>query len=133
MTGLTELSPDQRSPYVVCKAASNASVVALSARLTVPPGDALDLKVPVRAGSTFQSPGGSTSSEMLAVALSPVLVAPTCGSPLSSPPKLPKYGDMSNVTGAVAEAVAVTDVVSVGTIHCGIWADPPSGSGMFWD
>jgi hypothetical protein len=40
---------------------------------------------------------------------------------------------MSNVTGAVAEAVAVTDVVSVGTIHWGIWAETPNGSGIFFD
>ena len=57
---------------------------------------------------------------MLEVAVSPLLVAPTWGSPFSSPPKLPRYGDMSNVTGVVAEAFAVTDVVSVGTIHCGM-------------
>src|ERR1017187_9803089 len=40
---------------------------------------------------------------------------------------------MSKVTGALADAVAVTDVVSVGTIHCGMAADVPSGREMSVD
>ena len=57
---------------------------------------------------------------IVALASSPLTVAPVSGSPLN--------GLTSNVVGALDVAAAVSAVVSVGTIHCGSGA--VSGSGI---